>query len=82
MDKQKMKEAACRKVDELQSLIYEISDYIHAHPELGGSEYLASSYLRKVLGDAGFTVEDVVPEAFPTAFHASWGDQSGRRRRI
>lgn len=74
MDKQKMKEAACRKVDELQPLIYEIADYIHAHPELGGSEYLASSYLRKVLGAAGFTVEDIVPEAFPTAFHASWGD--------
>ena len=68
MDKQKMKEAACRKVDELQSLIYEIADYIHAHPELGGSEYLASSYLRKVLGDAGFTVEDVVPKRFRQPF--------------
>ena len=74
MDKQKMKEEACRKVDELQPLIYEIADYIHGHPELGGSEYLASSYLRKVLRDAGFTVEDVVPEAFPTAFRTSWGD--------
>lgn len=73
MDKEQMKQEACRKVDELQPLIYEIADYIYEHPELGGKEYLASAYLRKVLRAAGFYVEDLVPEAFPTAFHACRG---------
>ncbi len=73
MDKKEMKEIVCRKVDELSPLIYDIADYLHAHPETGMQENLANAYLRRILQNAGFTVEDIVPEAYPTAFHASYG---------
>lgn len=73
MDKKELKNAITREVDALQPLIYEIADYVHAHPELGQQEVLASAYLRKVLQHHGFTVEDCVAEAFPTAFHAVCG---------
>lgn len=73
MDKKEMKQEGCRQVDVLQPVIYEIASYLHAHPELGKQEVLASSYLRHVLSAHRFQVEDCVPEAFPTAFHASYG---------
>lgn len=73
MDKKEMKQEGCRQVDILQPVIYEIADYLHAHPELGKQEVLASSKLRHILSDYQFQVEDCVPEAFPTAFHASYG---------
>lgn len=74
MDIRQMKDAACRQVDALQPLIYEIADYIHEHPELGEQEYASSAYLKKVLRDHGFHVEELMPNSFPTAFHAYWGN--------
>ena len=73
MDKKEMKQEGCRQVDVLPPVIYEIASYLHAHPALGKREVLASSYLRQVLSAHRFQVEDCVPEAFPTAFHASYG---------
>jgi amidohydrolase len=73
MDKKEMKAMIDQKVDELASLIQGIAEYLHAHPELGGEEKLAAAYLRNLLQDAGFSVQDLVPEAYPTAFHATYG---------
>lgn len=74
MNKKEMKEAVCRRADELQPLIYEIASFLHEHPEVSGQEINAAAYLRRVLTEQGFAVEDIVHEAFPTAFHASVGD--------
>ena len=71
MNKEDMKNKISEKVDELEPVLSGIADYLHAHPELGGEEKLASAYLRNVLENQGFTVNPVVPEAFPTAFHAT-----------
>lgn len=73
MDKKEMKKLACKRVDECKDLIYGIADYLFAHPETGGNEILSSAYLRQILGDNGFAVEDCVSEAYPTAFHATYG---------
>ncbi|MCH4187156.1 MAG: amidohydrolase [Megasphaera sp.] len=73
MNKNEMKKKACQCVDDLQSLIYGIADYLHEHPEIGTQEVLASAYLRNILEKYHFTVTDLVPEAFPTAFHATFG---------
>lgn len=73
MNKKEMKDLVCQRVDELSPVIRGIADYLHAHPELGEHEVLASSYLRQILSDHGFAVEDIVAERFPTAFHGSFG---------
>lgn len=73
MDGKTMKAVSDRKVDEIESCIWGIAEYLHSHPELGTHEVLASAYLRRVLEEAGFTVNDCVPEAFPTAFEAVCG---------
>lgn len=73
MNKKEMKETACRNVDGLQPLIYDIATTLHDHPELSGHETNSSAYLRKVLEEADFTVEDIVHDEFPTAFHATCG---------
>ena len=46
---------------------------LHDHPELSGEEVQSAAFLRKVLQDHGFAVEDIVHDAFPTAFHATYG---------
>ena len=68
-----LKKLACRKVDELKPLIYDIADYLHAHPELGQQEHLAKAKLTGILQDHGFVLDNPVADAFPTAFHASIG---------
>ena len=69
LDKQAMKQAVCQRVDELQPVIYEIADYLHAHPELGTEETLSAAFLRNLLQEQGCMVEDIVADVFPTAFH-------------
>lgn len=73
MNKKEMKDMVCRKVDALQTLIYNIAMTLHDHPELSGEEVQSAAFLRKVLQDHGFAVEDIVHDAFPTAFHATYG---------
>lgn len=74
MNKKEMKDTVCRKVDQLQPLIYDIATTLHDHPELSGEEVQASAFLRRILTENGFHVEDIVHNAFPTAFHATYGD--------
>ena len=73
MNKQEMKDLVCRKVDEYKDMIEGIATYLHEHPELGMKEVLAAAYLRQVLQEQGFAVSDVLPDKFPTAFHAVKG---------
>lgn len=73
MEKQEMKDFICDYVEKSTDLIEGIADYIHANPELGREEKRASAYLRNLLAQQGFVVSDIVPEEFPTAFHAVKG---------
>lgn len=76
MNKQEMKDLVCRKVDEYKDMIEGIATYLHEHPELGMKEVLAAAYLRQVLQGQGFALSDVMPDKFPTAFHAVKGQGS------
>ncbi len=73
MEYKELKDAACRRVDELKPLIYEIADALHDHPELGQHEVFAAKKLKDVLKNHGFAIDNPVADAFPTAFHASYG---------
>ncbi|WP_287771693.1 amidohydrolase [Megasphaera sp.] len=73
MEYKQLKEDACRYVDELKPLIYDIADKLHARPELGQEEFFASALLKDILTDHGFTLDNPVADAFPTAFHGTFG---------
>lgn len=73
MNSKELKQQICQHVDDLQAVIYGIAEYLHEHPETGKKEVLASAYLRDILKKNGFTVASLVPEEYPTAFHASCG---------
>lgn len=69
-----IKEALCSLAENNKETLNNIADYIHANPELGCEEIKASAYLRQLLKNEGFTVEDVLKDQFPTAFKASYGN--------
>lgn len=73
MTRSELKREVCRHVDLSRSLMYELADYLHEHPEVGTQETMSSAYLRRMLSAAGFDVADLVPDEFPTAFHAVRG---------
>ncbi|WP_427114106.1 amidohydrolase [Megasphaera sueciensis] len=74
MDKKTMKDIIEHKVEEMQPVIYGIAEYLHSHPEIGTEEKMAADYLCHILAKAGFLVTPLVPEKFPTAFHAVIGN--------
>lgn len=69
-----IKEALCSLAENNKETLNNIADYIHANPELGCEEIKASDYLRQLLKNEGFMVEDVLKDQFPTAFKASYGN--------
>ena len=69
-----IKELLCTLAENNKETLNNIADYIHANPELGCEEVKASAYLRELLKNEGFTVEDVLKDQFPTAFKASYGN--------
>lgn len=69
-----IKEVLCSLAENNKETLNNIADYIHANPELGCEEVKASAYLRQLLKNEGFTVEDVLKDQFPTAFKASYGN--------
>jgi len=69
-----MKDIIEHKVEEMQPVIYGIAEYLHSHPEIGTEEKMAADYLCHILAKAGFLVTPLVPEKFPTAFHAVIGN--------
>ena len=66
------KAAASERIDEWRDQLIGISHRIHAHPELGWEEELASGWLAETLDAAGFAVETGICD-IPTAFVARAG---------
>jgi amidohydrolase len=66
------KSAARDCFESAQDRLIELSHRIHAHPELGFEEELASSWLCETLADAGFSVQKGICD-LPTAFRARSG---------
>lgn len=60
------------EIDSLSARIIEVSETIHANPELGLKEYKASDLLSSELEKHGFTVERGIA-GMPTAFKATLG---------
>lgn len=50
-----------------------IASFLHTNPELGNQEFQAAKLLKEILAQHGFQVEPILPDKFPTAFHASCG---------
>lgn len=73
MTKDELKDIVCHQVDDMAPLIQSIMMTLHDHPELSEHEVQSSALLRKILTDHDFHVEDIVHDAFPTAFHATYG---------
>lgn len=72
-----LKTAAIKRVDEIKATLFEISQFIYDHPEMGFEEFKCSAYLKEFLSDAGFRVTEGIA-GLATAFHAVKG--SGRPR--
>lgn len=62
-------------ISQVRPEIRTISDYIHSHPELGFSEFIAAEKQTEFLSSHGFTVERGVG-GLPTAFKAVYGSGS------
>lgn len=71
-----MKNAVFSKVKELAPQLYELSDHIWDHPELGYEEYEACRALTERLTASGFEVEAGVG-GLPTAFRATYQNGEG-----
>ena len=66
------KSGARERFECARNVVIDLSHRIHAHPELGFEEELASSWLCESLADAGFAVEKGICD-LPTAFLARAG---------
>lgn len=64
-----MKNRVISEIDSIRPRIIEVSETIHAHPELGLNEHKASDLLSSELQRHGFTVEEGIA-GMPTAFRA------------
>jgi len=64
-----MKELIMHELDKWKEQLWEISDYLYHHPELGDQEYLAVEKLTTILKENEFSVE-VGIVGRPTAFRA------------
>jgi amidohydrolase len=60
------------KLESVNGTLIDLSHRIHAHPELGFEEHLASTWIAEYLSEAGFSVETGICE-LPTAFIARAG---------
>lgn len=72
MDVNEMKTAVGRQVDSLRPRLEELSQKIHAHPEIGMEETRAAGWLAGFLKENGFSVTEGV-YGLDTAFRASYG---------
>lgn len=71
-----MKKALLSKVEELAPELYELSDYICDHPELGFQEQESCRVLTQRLVQSGFQVETGAGD-LPTAFRATYENGAG-----
>lgn len=65
------KQAIAEHVEASRDLLFDLSDFIHAHPELGNQEFLAVQHITTVLAQLGFRVENNVAD-LATAFVATF----------
>lgn len=75
MERREIKKYLCAWIAENKNEIYQLSDYMWEHPELGLEEFEASSRIERILKSHGFTIENGIG-GLPTALIASWGSGS------
>jgi aminobenzoyl-glutamate utilization protein B len=66
------KREAVARVDSLAKLTQEMVDMLFSFGELGFQEYESSRYLKGILRENGFTIQDSIV-GIPTAWIATWG---------
>jgi aminobenzoyl-glutamate utilization protein B len=66
------KREAVARVDSLAKLTQEMVDMLFSFGELGFQEYESSRYLKGILRENGFTIQDSIA-GIPTAWIATWG---------
>ncbi|MBI3965012.1 MAG: M20 family metallopeptidase [Chloroflexi bacterium] len=71
-----LKAQAVETIERSRAQLIEISDLMHANPEIGFEEVKASGWLAEALGKAGYQVERDIA-GMPTAFRATWENGSG-----
>lgn len=71
-----LKQCIIQEADKLLPTFQEIASFLHSHPELGNQELQASALLKGILEQHGFHIDPVLPDRFPTAFHAAYGSGS------
>lgn len=64
-----MKEQLRHHLSQIESKLWEMSDYLYHHPELGDQEYQSMKLLTDFLASHGFSVEKGIVGR-PTAFKA------------
>lgn len=69
VDKEALKQQACRIVDQVADQLIRVSDWMYENPELGLSEFKAAERLTALLDEYGAEVERGVG-GLPTAFNA------------
>lgn len=65
-----------QSIDQEQDLLFQISDDLFDHPELGNQEFRSYQLIAQQLESAGFSIEKA-PLGIPTAFTATWHHQGG-----
>lgn len=71
-----MLQLLCQKIDALIPDAVSLSRKLFAHPELADQEYQAVAFFSEFMDRFGFSVQKGA-YGLPTAFTASWGDDSG-----
>lgn len=70
------KQAVIQEVDRLRPELFEVSRFLHAHPELAFEEIQAAEFLTRTMEAHGFSVERGVA-GLPTAFTATYASGKG-----
>jgi len=70
------KQAVIQEVDRLRPELFEVSRFLHAHPELAFEEIQAAEFLMRTMEAHGFSVERGVA-GLPTAFTATYASGKG-----
>lgn len=73
MDTRELKAAVIKEIDTRRQQLGELSQKIHAHPEVAFQEFQAVAWLTEYLEENGFRVERGICD-LPTAFRGSYGD--------
>ena len=82
MKKDNLKAIVCQKIDELKPILFQLADYLHAHPELSGQEIQAVEYLKQLLIKFGFNFKPIIEDKFSTAFLATKGTDKDKIKKL